>query len=110
MSSRYNKCNKHPEYLVTEEPQSDCERCWEVWLKEFCDANEVEIKAGQKVAYNKEGKVVPGRVIKVGTKTKYGYQEPVFEIEMLVDNTYWHKTGHISKVNNAQSILVLNQE
>lgn len=99
-------CPEHPRYQAIHKPRCDCDRCWKGWRARHCDTNGTEIEAGQTVAYNKEGKVVMGNVIRVGEKTKYAYHEPVFEIEMLSDHA-GHKRGHISKVNNSTSILVI---
>ncbi len=78
-------------------------------MSDLTDTSGRTLEVGLTVAYNKEGCVVKGRIVAIKTIKRYGKPHPLVEIEMLSDYFGgWHQRGHISKVNNPASILVLS--
>jgi hypothetical protein len=68
-------------------------------MSRWKDVRGVEITPGCKVAYNLGGDVVPGEVM--------GVTHGQCKIKCEATERYYFKPGHISRVKNPRSILVL---
>lgn len=77
----------------------------------ICDSQGVVLKAGQRVAYNMSGQVVPGILQAVGDIITVQYDGRHIERRHWQTNKllgYQPQYGHVSRVRNGTSLLVLD--
>ena len=67
------------------------------------DVRGVEIKVGDRVAYNASGEVHPGEVLLIKDTLRYGRAGKLFVIRNII-------LGGESKVTKARNLLVINED
>lgn len=70
------------------------------------DNRGTELQVGQEVVYNISGQVAKGRILGTDKRWRRSYHTPCVHVELL-HSAAGAPAGHVSKVRNPTSVLVL---